>query len=416
MLERMCATIIKKNRYEMLAKDEIERIHVLLAHDAAMGAQSSHLGWVTHLLDEESQLLGDTGYCLLGRKEKSLSFDLAVQHNSLAITASIREDFVAGTHPGAILFPLLWAEAERKTYKYQKLIESAAIGFKLTQFLNAQLGKRLAEKGFRATTVIGAVASAGALAWLKEESLDHAMKAMAVATSSVSGFAFPFQAGTEEWLFQVPLAAHLANMACRNAKSMSFNNVQYLTGEYSLGGFLDLLPFEDEGEEPDLLKIGVKRHPVNSFVQPVVEAILRIKDINPEEIRKVTVNVPETFKAIPVLNHRGPFEKPNLALLSIPVSAALTLLHQGISFEDLKKANDPSTLALAEKIEIVFTSELSLYDVNVSVKSNDNLEYSSQVKTSFFYPSLKEEMEWIEQGHTESLEWVKKIVKNWKSL
>lgn len=415
-LEEASLQIIEKTRFDALTESEVDRIQMLLIHDAAMGAAAGGHPLVQGLIEEAGGLLGENGYTLMGESQKCLSNDLAVQHNAMAITVSIREDFVAGTHPGAILFPLLIAESERKTYAYERLIESAAIGLRLARLLNVHLGKALSGKGFRATTVIGSIAGAGALTWLKEQSSGYVLKAMSAAASAACGLLYPFQEGTEEWLVQVPIAAQIAILASRNTKSLTYSHDHFLTGTYSLGSFLQIDLDQDVKfdliQETDLLQIGVKRHPVNSFVQPVVEALLRMKEVTVRDITKVTVEVPVSYPKNFYLMHPGPFEKPNLSLLSIPVSSAIAIVRRGISYEDFQTANDPEVLELAKRFEIIYASDLTSYDVRVIMHLQHG-EQSANVVTSYFYPSLEDEFKWIQAQHRDVLPWVDNLLKAW---
>ncbi len=405
MLENVIKGLIQEAQSHPINDQEADRLMALILHDVAVGSEAARHPWVTGILDHEEDALGEEGYTLFGRKEKSSSFDLAVQHNAMAITASICEDFVKGTHPGAVIFPLLLAESEKEKYAADRLLISAAVGLQMAQLLNFHFGKPLADKGFRATTLVGAMAGAAALAWLREESEEAALQAMAVAASSASGFAFPFHAGTEEWPIQVGVAAHTASIACRIAKTLHFYNDRFLSGEHSFGKMLDVLPLQEESGKYSVMEIGVKRHPVNSFVQSVIEALLRLEDVDVSQVEGIRVQVPPGYQAMPVLMNKGPFEKTNLALLSIPVSGALALTFKRMKFEDLRRANDREILDLAGRFEIVIDEDLKDYDTIVMVKEKEK-EWQSQVKSSCFYPSLAEELSWIREQKGETLEWV----------
>jgi 2-methylcitrate dehydratase PrpD len=342
----------------------------------------------------------------------------AAAYNAMAITASIREDFINGTHPGAIIFPVLYAESERRCYSVQDLLASAAIGLKLACYLNQELGQHLSAKGYRPTTVIGTIAAAGALTWLRYQSEEQSLEAMAAAAGSVTGFAFPFNEGTEEWLLQVPISANTAIMACNNVHSLSFHHHQFLTGDFSLGNLIGYKYNEPVCIE-DAVKldhIGVKRHPVNSFVQPAVEALLRgfsEKNIKIESISEITVNVPVSFKKmLPNLNRTGVMQRPNLSLLSIPISGAIAIIQKRLLFNDLQRANDREVQELAKKFSIVFSPKLENFDVNIQVRTNED-HFTSSVKTSYFYPTLQAEMEWIREQHHETFYWVEQYLNQW---
>lgn len=415
MLEQYCKEIVENTRYPILKPEELDRIYTLIAHDIAMAAKAGGR-LASDLIEDETDMIGNRGYTLWGRAEKCLSFDLAVEYNAMAVTASIREDFVAGTHPGAILFPLLYAESEKGKHPLTDLISAAAIGLKIAQLLNRHLGTYLARYGFRPTTIVGSIAAAGALSWLKNKSADCALRAMAAAASAANGFSFPFQEGTEEWLLQVPLSAHAAAAACRNSRAIHFHHQNFLTGAHSLGKLIGYAANESISleEATDLMNIGVKRHPVNSFVQPVLEALLRIDEVKPEEVKTVTVFVPQSFAGMqPALSGTGPFDMPNKSLFSIPVSGAIAMINKGISFRDLQMANRSDVQSLAGKFSIEFTSSLERYDVRVEIDTGND-RFSSHVETASFYPTLKEELRWIREQHGETVPWVESFLTEWK--
>ncbi|BCL80715.1 MmgE/PrpD family protein [Ktedonobacteria bacterium brp13] len=409
LIEQHCGEILRTVSFKSLTSEEKERLIVLISHDIAMAAKASQSDIVRTLIDDE--LFGNSGakYTLFGQSERSLSADQAAAHNAMAITASLCEDFVNGTHPGSVIFPLLLAEAERTSLSIEQMLDAATAGLKISMFLLDMYGKAVAEKGYRPTTVINTMSGAAALALAQGASSEEALAAMSAAAGMVQGLAFPFQEGTEEWFVQVPLVTHAASLACRNAKALYFRHTEFLSGERSLGRLLGVSMDADLPDNLSLTRIGVKRHPVNSFVQPVVEAVLRLQNVDSKLIEAVHVMVPPSFAAMPSLLNNGPLSSPNLGLLSIPISSALALIHKGLDFSDFRKANDEAVLALANKVKVEFHNQLSQYDVHVVVNTADGKQ-ESVLKTSFFYPSLADELTWIQEQYNQPLPWVGKLI------
>ena len=96
--------------------------------------------------------------------------------------------------------------------------------------------------------------------------------------------------------------------------------------------------------------------------------------------------------------------------LIIPSSVALALSNQGIQFDDLRKANQPDVLELAQKVEINYSPELNSYDVRVMLVSNGQ-EWDSSVATSFFYHSLEQDLEWIRYECPQPLPWLEELLR-----
>lgn len=412
MIEQRCLDVIESTRFDSLDAGEQERLMVLLIHDFAMGSAASDTEFARNMVDKEQ--LRDRGYTLFGRTDRSRSFDMAVQYNAMAITASIREDFVSGTHPGAILFPLLLAQTERSSLEVSRMLDAAAVGLKLSLLLTDAYGKAFAAKGFRPTTALHAMAGAAALSRLQGSSPEDAMKALSAAAGMVQGLAFAFQEGSEEWLVQVPLAAEAAILAVRNAPSMRFYHPNPLSGERSLSSWLgvDSSSLAASPETLKLTRIGVKKHPVNSFVQPVVEAVLRTGagGYPDGDVAEVLVVVPQEFSAMmPTLAATGPFPSPNLGLLSIPASVALAIQGGGLVFSDFRRSNDADVAELASKVRIEFSLDLKQYDVHVKVrKAGEDLE--QHLETSAFYPSLQEEIQWTFRQYPHPIPWTDRVL------
>jgi 2-methylcitrate dehydratase PrpD len=409
LIEQQCREILRTVSFKSLTSEEQERLIVLMSHDIAMAAKASQSDFVRTLIDDE--LLGNSSakYTLLGQSERSLSEDQAAAHNAMAITASVCEDFVNGTHPGAVIFPLLLAEAERTSLSVERMLDAAAAGLKISMLLLDVYGRAVAEKGYRPTTVINTMSGAVALALAQGASNEEALAAMSAAAGMVQGLAFPFQEGTEEWFVQVPLVTQAAIMACRNVKALYFRHPEFLSGERSLGSFLGVSMEDNLLDNLSLMRIGVKRYPVNSFVQPVVEALVRLQHVDSEQIEAIRVMVPASFAAMPNLLKTGPLTIPNLGLLSIPVSSALALINKRLDFSDFRQANDEAVVALAHKVQVEFQDQLLQYDVHVVVSTADSKQ-ESRVKTSFFYPTLADELSWIQGQYKQPLPWIGKLV------
>lgn len=427
MLEQLCRDIYETVSYENLTIEEQERLTVLMIHDVAMAVQSADLIFTRTLIDEEL-LLADgqlsDGYSLWGRLEKSRSFDMAAQHNAMAITASIREDFVIGTHPGAVIFPLVIAQAERQDLSMEAILSAAAVGLKTSLLLLEVFNKAVAKAGYRPTTAINTIAGAAALAKAQGKRADEAIRAMSAASGMMQGYTFHFQEGTEEWLVQVPLVVSAATLACKNAGALHFSHPTFLSGERSLGTLLGVRTTDFMGNSGlagfhlSLMRLGVKRHPVNSFVQPVVEAVVRLlaqcpKDVSERhvsEINEILVAVPEGFRVVSeTFLNPGPLTSPNLGILSLPVSVALTLIHKRLRFEDFRGANDAHVVELAKRVRVEFSAELTGYDVRVEFSVAGKVQQSA-CPTTFFYPSLAEELAWVkEQISDQNVLWINRL-------
>lgn len=432
LIEELCLDIIESCRYDKLTQAEQDRLYTILCHDIAMAAVGGKTDFARSLLDPnllvEAGSLRGTGdrstYTLIGRDDRSLSFDMAAGYHSMAITATLCEDFVSGTHPGAILFPLLIAQTDAFVMMLPEndgqshdgvrpLLDGAVVGLKLALLLSDMFGAKLADKGYRPTTAINVMAGVAGLGIAQGQTSELILGAMATAAGMISGLAFPFQEGTEEWLVQVPLAVQAALLASRNVAAQSYRNRRFLSGGHSLGQFLGA-PRETmrarSACDLSLERIGVKRHPVNSFVQPAVEAALRVPSLplTAADIDGIVVRVPPSYASMTALGTKKDFLNPNLGLMSIPVSVALALLHGKLAFADFRETNDSAVMELTQKIAIEYTDALARYDAEIVVETRGQRQIQ-HVDTATFYPSMAEELEWIGRQCPQPVPWIQML-------
>lgn len=430
-MEKRLYDNIRSIQYDRLPHAVRERAAVVWAHDLVLGQQFSRGFWPGQVLQDGLQTEApDKGWFLLGQAKRSNSAEESVQFNSTAMASSVLEDFYGGLHLGPVIIAVVMHELESLNRQanpkdWEKAVEAVVAGFETGIWLNERFGDLLAQQGYRATPLIGAFAAVGAVAKMRDLSEAEYRAALSLPASVGFGAGFPLLGGTEEWIFQAGLSARLAYQSVRYTRGMQYPNVNSLSGRHSLRQLLK--DGHDAGHIEDVLKenryrildVGLKRHPVNIFVQPAVEAMSRaVREIGFDavhEIEEIEIQVAEQVSNMKLLHDAGPFEQPYQAVLSIPACVAMIGIHGGFQFADLGQIHQRAVQETSRKVNIKGSNQLSTYDALLTIKSNGKAIHQAAVQSDYFYPSLDRERHWLEaKGWSETKGdklWISPILK-----
>lgn len=423
-LEEQLYQKIKSLQYFELPPEVIDKVKTIALHNVALGTMNGQNDWTTKILHNELMVEPSHtgGYSLLGHLKKTQSAEDAIQHNATAIASSVLEDYLGPLHMGPIITSVIMQELENQNLKgqakWEKWMESLVAALEVGCWMSELFGEEIAGNRLRSTPLLGAIAAIAAIAKLKGFDKDTFVAAIAYPVSTGLATSFPLLEGTEEWMYQAGFAAVLAYRSCRLAENTSFSHQECISGMGSLATLLHLDQdvLERRVEKTNcsqfrLFGIGLKRHPVNIFVQPAVEAGLRMREQNEvlfsEEtlqlINHVIVEVPKNYENMKFLAQQGPFKRPYQAVLSIPACIALVFQKGNFSLTDLQQVKTERVLELASKVQLRFSEQLKDYDSKIMVSIN-NKELALEVSSNLFYPNLEEEINWLKKSYSNLLQ------------
>src|SRR5690606_27640130 len=147
---------------------------------------------------------GDATLLCDGRK---VSVPGAALANSALFHGRAQEDPCGAAHLGAIMIPLLTALAEARDYPMSRFIPALVAGYEAGGLLEAAYAGRTTPAGLRASPLYGTIAAAAAAAGLMELDEERTAAAIANAASFAGGILQSFADGTDEWRYQVGVAA-----------------------------------------------------------------------------------------------------------------------------------------------------------------------------------------------------------------
>src|SRR5690606_17161206 len=126
--------------------------------------------------------------------------------------------------------PLLTALAEARDYPMSRFIPALVAGYEAGGLLEAAYAGRTTPAGLRASPLYGTIAAAAAAARLMELDEERTAAAIANAASFAGGILQSFADGTDEWRYQVGVAARNGLAAAELARAGSVSAPHAIEG------------------------------------------------------------------------------------------------------------------------------------------------------------------------------------------
>ena len=281
-------------------------------------------------------------------------------------------------HPSAMVVPGVLAQAEACGADGPAAIAALAAGYEMCTRLamaqyDAELGNSVMfERGLHATSIIGAVAGAGACAKLRGLDATKITHALAIACSMGAGLIEANRAGGTVKKFHGGWAAHVSVSAAAAAANGLTGPATVFEGRFGFFAAYCGAHWHPEqvtaglGERWDTPGIFYKPYPVNHFAHALVDAALALKakGVQTEDVSRVTLGTAAaSWRTIgdPIEEKRRP-RSPYHAQFSGPFVFATALAGGsglGVSGADFTEATlaDPERQRLAQSTDVVVDDE-----------------------------------------------------------
>ena len=292
-----------------------------------------------------------------GRKTSMLGATLA---NSALFHGRAQEDACGAAHLGAILIPLLTAAVEAGHMPIDRMLTALIAGYEAGGLLETNYAPATTPVGLRASALYGAIAAAASASFALNLTAAQTAAALANAASFAGGLLQSFEDGTDEWRYQLGIAARNGWVAAELARAGSVCAPRAIEGGK---GFIKAYARKDCDVEALTGQIGktwfiervvFKPYPVCAFNQSPVNAALnlraRLDGKLPAQIQ-VRMNPYETGYA--GMNSHGPFHSVSGTLMSIPFCIANTLLYGAPTMKKMMVFNDPAVQQLVDRINLI---------------------------------------------------------------
>ncbi len=280
---------------------------------------------------------------------------LAAFANGMSGHADETDDSNSQLHPGCAIVPAALAVAESQNRSGEALLRAVILGYDIGFRFHQAFEPR--STSFGAT--FGSAAAAGALAELDDLHLRYLISYAAQQAS-----------GSRAWVGDddhIEKAFDYAAMPARNGVTAALLIQSGFTGnrdvlEGDQGIIKTYAPCDpakilsELGQRFTITSCLVKKYPVGSPMMETVDATLALlskQAINPEQIEKVTVRIPESGAR--TVNNR------HMPDVNVQFMVSAILLEGKLTFEmahDYERFRNPRVLALKDKVQLVGDNEM----------------------------------------------------------
>ena len=330
-----------------------------------------------------------TGATLLGDGRKT-SIAAACLANSALFHGRGQEDTCGAAHLGTIMIPLLTALIESRGYPLARLMPALLCGYEAGGLLERAYAAKTTPGGFRASPLYGTTAAAAAAGKMLGLSETQLAAALANAAAFSGGILQSFADGTDEWRYQVGVAARLGFVAAELARAGSVSAPHAFEG--TAGFVRSFAKTECDadalaaglGRDWAVMRVTFKPYPVCAFNQTPVTAALTLREKlagSPIKAVRVRMNPYETGYA--GMDAVGPFNSVSGTLMSIPFCIATTLLHGVPDMRRMLTYDDASVNKLISNIKLISDADVPTLCCKIEVDTADGSTLLQEQRMSF---------------------------------
>jgi 2-methylcitrate dehydratase PrpD len=308
---------------------------------------------------------GSTGPATLLFSGRKVSVESATLANATLFHGRAQDDTCGRVHVSAIVIPMLTAMLESGLYSMERMRPSLLAGYEVSGLFDKAFGGTTTNNGLRATSLYGTLGAAAAAARLLGLDADRTTAALANAAAFTGGTLQAFVEGTEEWRYQLGIAARNGLTAALLASAGSVSASSAFEGKM---GFLSTYVRAEVDVDQLIGRLGrdwaveratFKPYPVCALNQTPVTAALALRErIGGEPIDAVRVFMNPSETTLPGMDSKGPFDSISGPLLSIPFCIATTLIHGVPTIDRMVTYDDTRVNALAAKVEMISDAKI----------------------------------------------------------
>lgn len=342
--------------------------------------------------------MGKGSSVLIGTKDR-VPFLYAALANGTAGHAIEMDDVhnESSLHPGVVVFPSALAMSEMLGSTGKDLIEAAVAGYEVMVRLGKALGPAQSyARGFHPTATCGAFGSCVVASRLMGLDTKTMISAMGIAGSQAAGSMEFLAQGAWTKRFHAGWAAHSGMVAALLAQKGFKGPSSIIEGRdgflhaYSEGADRSKV-LEGIGSGFEILRTSIKPHACCRYMQPPIDAILKIvteHPLKPEQVKKVKVGLLSagiSLIAEPLERKYHPRSVVD-AQFSMPFGAAVAILYRKAGFKEfqLSRIRSDDVKAMMEKVEWVVNPGLDRtfpkqWGATAEVYTGDGRRFSAKI-------------------------------------
>lgn len=389
-LSQRIATFTSALEYRSIPEAVLEKSKVSLLHNLGMAIAGQSLVGASL---RHAQALGEQGPTACARlllSGQAATPETAAFANAALMHARAQDDvyFPGLTHVGAIITPAVLAVGEQLGSSGRDMLTALIAGYEAAGAISQGFAKRTTARGFRASGIYGGFGAATAVARLLCLDGHHTSNAIGIMASMAAGTNQTWVAGTQEWQFQVGLAARNGILAARLAAVGGTGAPDALEGAAGFyAAFMgDLEQVAQVGSDLGVrwrsLDVTYKPYAVCAILQaPVQQAMLlaRQHGLHADDIAAVRLTLTPAEAAYPGTDSTGPFSDTGATLMSSQFCLAVALAQQSFKGSDLRRFNDPLIQPLVQRTSVQTDSQLGArsFVLEVDLTDGQTLRHAS---------------------------------------
>jgi 2-methylcitrate dehydratase PrpD len=309
---------------------------------------------------------------IIGTKERNPHLYSAMA-NGISAHAIEMDDVnnEASLHPGVVVFPAALATSEMVGGAGKKFIEAVVLGYEVMVRLGRALGAENSYKrGFHPTGICGPFGSSVAASKILGLGEKGLLSALGIAGSQAAGSMEYLAQGAWTKRFHPGWAAHSGMIAAQLARKGFRGPTSIIEGRdgflhaYSNGADASKV-LEGIGSGFEILRTSVKPHGCCRYMQPPIDAILKIvkeNDLDPERVEKVTVGILRAGAHLIAEPLEEKYRPQSIvdAQFSMPFGAAVAVLYRkaGLREFHLSKIRSEEVKRMMRRVECVVEPDL----------------------------------------------------------
>ncbi len=303
-------------------------------------------------------------------------------------------------HPGVAILPAAISACEMTGTGGKEFIEGVVLGYETMIRIGKALNpKELYSRGFHPTGICGTFGAVAAVSKILELEEEQIVNSFGIAGSMASGSMEFLSDGAWSKRMHPGWAAHSGIIAVLLAKEGFTGPKTIFEGKHgilnSYSGQTDYKVITEKlGSEYEILKTSIKPHSCCRYMQPPIDAILKImseNQIDPDKIEKITIAVLQagfSLIASPIEEKQNP-KTVYEAKFSMPFGASVAILFGKATLDEFceKNLTLPEIKKLMKKVECVTDPDLEkLYPSRWTAKAEIRMDSGQTFSSYIEYP------------------------------
>ncbi len=394
-LARFCAAL----RFDELPPEVVDRAKYFALDFVGVAARGS-LEDSTKAMYRFVKELGPTtkGGVIIGTKTRA-PYHYAALANGTSSHSLELDDVTneASLHPAVAIFPAALAACEMANKNGKRLIEGVVLGYDVMIRLGKALGpKEHYSRGFHPTGTCGTFGATAAVAKIMGLSEAQMVNAFGIAGSQAAGSMEFLAQGAWTKRMHPGWAAHNGIIASLLAKKGFKGPSTIIEGRdgflhaYSLNADANKV-LEGIGSSFEIMRTSIKPHACCRYMQPPIDAILKIikeNQIKAEEVEKVTLGILKAGFPIIVTPEEIKYNPKSVvdAQFSMPFGAAAAILYGETSLKQFREKiiQSPEMKQMMDRVRCVEDPELEKvfpkqWPATAEVKTKDGRTFSTRI-------------------------------------